>query len=188
MALDPSARATHTPLVPPEGVTVRLVTPDEPDQVLARIDAVASIAFAAAGTAVGPQGPEAVEAKAKATTPEQLAFRRERLRSGRTVSAVAELHALARHHARHPVSAGSHQPVGDVSEVVGVATLPAFRRRGIAAALVDLLVEDAMKRGVQTVFLSAGDDAAARMYAKLGFRRLGTACIAEPPAPPATAG
>jgi predicted GNAT family acetyltransferase len=82
-----------------------------------------------------------------------------------------------------PVGVGSHQPVGTVSEVVGVATLPAFRRRGIAAALTSLLVEDALGRGVRTLFLSAGDAAVARIYERVGFRQLGTACIAVPPRP-----
>jgi hypothetical protein len=34
---------------------------------------------------------------------------------------------------------------------------------------------------VATVFLSAGDDDIARIYARLGFRRFATALIAEPP-------
>src|SRR6266511_865512 len=80
-----------------------------------------------------------------------------------------------------PVSVGSHQPVGEVSEVVGVATLPAMRRRGIGAAVTGLLVADAVGRGVETLFLSAGSDEIARVYERTGFRRVGTACIAEPP-------
>lgn len=32
----------------------------------------------------------------------------------------------------------------------------------------------------ELVFLSAGDDDVARVYARLGFRRIGTALIAEP--------
>jgi predicted GNAT family acetyltransferase len=34
---------------------------------------------------------------------------------------------------------------------------------------------------VETVFLSASDDAVARVYARIGFREIGTAMIAEPP-------
>jgi predicted GNAT family acetyltransferase len=33
---------------------------------------------------------------------------------------------------------------------------------------------------VPTVFLSASDDAVARIYARIGFQRIGTAMIAEP--------
>jgi hypothetical protein len=33
---------------------------------------------------------------------------------------------------------------------------------------------------VQTIFLSASDAAVARVYARIGFREIGTAMIAEP--------
>jgi len=36
-----------------------------------------------------------------------------------------------------------------------------------------------VSRGVTTVFCSADDDDVARVYAAVGFRRVGTACIAE---------
>ena len=38
----------------------------------------------------------------------------------------------------------------------------------------------AVRGGAHTVFLSASDGAVARVYAGLGFRRIGTAMIAEP--------
>ena len=76
-----------------------------------------------------------------------------------------------------PVAAGTHQPVGDVTEIVGVATLPAVRRQGLGGAVTGALVEDALAHGVETVFLSAGSEDIARVYARLGFRRIGTACI-----------
>jgi predicted GNAT family acetyltransferase len=50
----------------------------------------------------------------------------------------------------------------------------------LGAAVTALLAADARERGVQTVFLSASDDAVARIYARIGFRRIGTAMIAEP--------
>jgi len=43
-----------------------------------------------------------------------------------------------------------------------------------------LLAADALDRGVQTIFLSASDAAVARIYARIGFRQIGTAMIAEP--------
>jgi GNAT superfamily N-acetyltransferase len=97
----------------------------------------------------------------------------ERLQSGQTVTAVALVE-------RAPVGIGSHQPVGPVTEIVGLGVLPAFRRRGMAAALTCRLMDDALERGVQTVFLSAGDDTIGRIYERLGFRRIGTALIAVP--------
>ncbi len=44
------------------------------------------------------------------------------------------------------------------------------------------LVEHARERGAEVVFLSAADDAVARMYERLGFRRIGTAGFAYAPA------
>jgi predicted GNAT family acetyltransferase len=78
------------------------------------------------------------------------------------------------------VAAGSYQPIGPVSEVVGIATLPAYRRRGIGGALTSFLAADALSRGARTVFLSAGDSEIARVYERVGFRRIGSACVAEP--------
>jgi phosphoserine phosphatase len=48
-------------------------------------------------------------------------------------------------------------------------------RRGIAAALTSVLVAEALERGIQTVFLSAGDETIARVYGQVGFERVGTA-------------
>jgi hypothetical protein len=39
------------------------------------------------------------------------------------------------------------------------------------------LVEDAIARGVETVFLSAGSESIARVYGRLGFKRIATACV-----------
>jgi predicted GNAT family acetyltransferase len=72
---------------------------------------------------------------------------------------------------------GSHNPRGDVTEVVGVGVLPAQRRRGIAGHLTWALAADAAAAGVRTVFMSAGSDDVARIYHGVGFRRVGTACL-----------
>jgi ribosomal protein S18 acetylase RimI-like enzyme len=170
MVLDPAA-VRHPPA--PAGVELRLV---EPGDDLARIDAVARIGFAVGGTAVGELGVTALGGQAAEASPALLAKQRERLVTGRTVTAVALVGG-------DPVAVGSHQPVGGVSEVVGVATLPALRRRGIGAAVTGLLAADAVGRGVETLFLSAGSEEIARVYARIGFRRVGTACIAEPAVP-----
>ncbi len=69
-----------------------------------------------------------------------------------------------------------------MAEIAGVATLPSARRRGYASQLTASLARNALENGVQLVFLSAGDDDVARLYSKVGFRRVGTACIAEPAA------
>lgn len=86
------------------------------------------------------------------------------------------------------VGGGSHQPVEDVTELVGIAVVPEARRRGVGAALTDALVTSARAAGVDVVFLSAGDDDVARTYARVGFRAIGSAGGAGPPQPPDLAG
>jgi GNAT superfamily N-acetyltransferase len=153
---------------PPPGVAVRLVA--EADD-LALLGAVARVGFAAPGTAVGAATVADAARLAAARDPREVAFERERIRAGHTVMAVALADGS-------PIAVGSHQPIGSVAEVVGVATLPSQRRRGVAAALTWLLASDARARGADTVFLSAGDEAVARVYGRVGFAPVGTACVA----------
>jgi predicted GNAT family acetyltransferase len=63
--------------------------------------------------------------------------------------------------------------------VVGVATLPSFRRRGAAAEVVLRLLDDARDRGCTLALLSASDDAVARVYERVGFTRVGSCGAAE---------
>jgi GNAT superfamily N-acetyltransferase len=157
MVMEEFAAPAHDP-------RVRLLGAGDPALAAAR--AVADVAFAAAGTAVGPEGPAERDAALKP----DLDFLRDRLRRRITVTAVAET-------ADGVVASGSHQPVGDVTEVVGVATLPSFRRQGLGAAVTGALVADALEHGAGIVFLSAGSEEIARVYGRLGFRRIGTAFI-----------
>jgi ribosomal protein S18 acetylase RimI-like enzyme len=78
------------------------------------------------------------------------------------------------------VGGGSSQARGDVCELTGIATLPSWRRHGVGALVTRALAEDATAAGATTIFLSANDDAVARVYERVGFRRVGTACTAEP--------
>nr|WP_026206098.1 GNAT family N-acetyltransferase [Actinoplanes globisporus] len=71
---------------------------------------------------------------------------------------------------------------GEAAEIAGVATLPSARGRGYASQLTAALARRALDDRVSLVFLSAGDDDVARLYTRVGFRRIGTACIAEPAA------
>jgi predicted GNAT family acetyltransferase len=50
----------------------------------------------------------------------------------------------------------------------------------LGAAVTDTLVADAIRRGIEVIFLSADDDAVARVYERVGFRHIGTACVAVP--------
>ena len=83
------------------------------------------------------------------------------------------------------VGGGSHGPRGATTELTGIAVLPRARRRGVGAAITAALVGDARARGVRTVFLSAQDDTVARVYERVGFARVGTACTAAPAEPSA---
>jgi ribosomal protein S18 acetylase RimI-like enzyme len=170
LALDLEAWAP--PSTPP-GVTVRMLAADDP--ALPAAQAAVEVAFAAGDPALRAAGPE--ERDLAVARLEDLDFLRDRLRSGLTAMAVAESAAEG------ALGAGSHQPVEDVSEVMGVGTLPSARRRGIGAAVTGRLVEHAREHGAELVFLSAADEAVARMYERLGFRRIGTACFGRPAEP-----
>jgi predicted GNAT family acetyltransferase len=58
--------------------------------------------------------------------------------------------------------------------------VPRARCRGLGAGITAVLAADALRRGLGTVLLSAQDDDVARVYERVGFSRLGTACTAEP--------
>lgn len=163
-----------TPAVPEvaDGVVFRTVGPDDP--VLPSALVVPDLAFAEPGTGGGVVGlaelGEAVRGRAGDGSVERVAAR---ILAGLTCVAAAVEGSTA-------LCAGQHQPVGAVTEIVGVGTLPTARRRGLAHAVTAVLVADARSRGVETIFLSAGDDDVARIYARLGFRTVATALIAEP--------
>jgi GNAT superfamily N-acetyltransferase len=153
----------------PAGAELRMLSADDP--ALPAAQAVVELAFAAEGMGLGDAGAEARElAQARLG---DLGFLRERLRRKLTAMAVAE-------GAAGPLAAGSHQLARGVSEVMGVGTLPAARRRGLGSAVTGRLVQDARAGGAEIVFLSAADDDVARLYERLGFRRVGTACFAFP--------
>lgn len=167
------ALAEFTSRVHPATALVRIVDADDD---LAELSAVADVAFAAPGTHTGPAGPAEATAAAREQSADTIAFQRGRMLAGLTVAAAASIDGVT-------ASVGWHQPLDGASEVVGVATLPMYRRRGLAAAVTGALVADALERGVDTVFLSADDDDVARVYETVGFRRVGTSCAASAPIP-----
>ncbi|MCA2212332.1 GNAT family N-acetyltransferase [Jidongwangia harbinensis] len=126
---------------------------------------------------VAPAGPAERDA-VPPPAPESLADQQKGYAAGRFVGGVVETPADG------IVACGTVQRVGDVAEIVGVATLPSARGRGYASQLTANLARHALEQGVNLVFLSAGTDDVARLYSKVGFRRIGTACIAEPAAAP----
>ena len=156
-------------------LTLSLLDPDAPgfaDEWTVS-STVANLGFGSGGTAIGPAGPAERDAALAPPSPEMLAFVRESLRRPDRAEAVASTAAegvLAR---------GALQGAGNAAEIVGVATLPSARRRGLGAAVSGFLARRARETGHDLVFLSASDEAVARVYARVGFRRVGTACIAE---------
>jgi len=176
MVLDPAALPGRPA---PEGVAVRLLDPTSEAFAadLAAHRAVAHVGFSNSGTeAEGPGIPER-DAQIEAIDVAAAAREASHLASGRAA------YALAASEAEGALATGAYQRAAAVVEIVGVATLPAFRRRGLGAAVTGFLARRALAAGARRVFLSAGSEATARMYAALGFRRVATACIAAPPAP-----
>lgn len=88
---------------------------------------------------------------------------------------------LALLHGR-PVAAGAHTvPIDGFAELVGIATLPEYRRRGIATALIASVAEAAFGAGVQVAFLGAADERAGRVYERVGFLPYATALAYSDP-------
>ncbi|GLX00695.1 hypothetical protein Misp02_47810 [Microtetraspora sp. NBRC 16547] len=173
MVLDADAWAA-LPERRPADSTVRILGPDDPALLTAL--SVPDLAFAEPGTGIGVAGLEELAEKARARADDGSVERTvERMRDGLATMAAAVENGSA-------VCSGQYNRVGDVGEIVGVGTLPAARRRGLALSVTATLVTEARAQGMEIVFLSAGDDDVARIYARLGFRRIGTALIAEPAA------
>jgi GNAT superfamily N-acetyltransferase len=165
------AALAPAPPVPPRN-SVRVVAADDPE--LDLVWAVPGVAFGHPGTAIGEAGVTERDKLAADHNGGTIDMLRERLESGRSVLATAS-------GPNGPLAAGSYQLAGGVAEITGVGVLPASRRRGLGAAVTHALATDAVARGARTVFLSATDATVARVYARLGFREIGTAMIAEPP-------
>ncbi|WP_197288664.1 GNAT family N-acetyltransferase [Nocardia sp. NRRL S-836] len=127
------------------------------------VSVVAMLAFSSPGTAVGEAGAAERDAALATATPMSTRHR----------------HAVADLPGEGVLAVGTAQRAGDVVEVVGIGTLPAARRRGLGGAVTAALARDALDRGATLVFLSAGSEEIARVYERIGFRRIGTACIAS---------
>ena len=151
-----------------DGVDVRLIDPTEVDLMGATRTSI-GMAFAAGGVDVGTD-PE----------PESSSVGNvlDRVRDGLLVQATAVDRSTG-----DVLGGGAHVPRREVgvTELVGIGVRPTARRRGIGLAVAGLLAADARSRGLATVFLSADSDDVARIYARAGFVRRGTSCIAEPP-------
>jgi len=168
LVLDEDTGDGVAPCALPPGVRVRLLGPAD-EAAVAAGRAVSELGFGSAGTARGPQGTR--ERDARLRPPQRRVL--DLLGQGAVRMAVAESET-------HGVLAvGRTLPIDGVSEVMGVATLPSARRRGLGAAVTRALTDDARALGVGTVFLTASSPEVARVYSRVGFRQVATAFAAE---------
>ena len=58
--------------------------------------------------------------------------------------------------------------------IVGVATVPEYREKGYASAVVWALCRDCFRRGKKYLCLFYDNPAAGRIYSRIGFRKIGT--------------
>jgi predicted GNAT family acetyltransferase len=65
-------------------------------------------------------------------------------------------------------------PLDGLTELAGGATLEAYRRRGIGAAMAAAATATAFERGVEVVLLTAASEHASQVYQRVGFRWYGT--------------
>jgi hypothetical protein len=139
-------------------------TPVEPDA-RARVLAPAEphLSLALGSVSAGFAGHDAVEPKDPGRQPELI----ER----------GDLVVVASFEGDRLCGAGSAAPRGEVAELMGIAVPPGHRKRGHGTAITRTLVAACRDQGVELVFLSAGSDAAAEIYRRVGFVDVGTACI-----------
>ncbi len=154
----------------PSDIRVRIVAP-EPAAV-ALVTVTIGLGFRQNDTLAGELGTAERDQAFTKEVPDRARTLTE-IASGRFVLASAEGES-------GPVGGGSLSPRGGVAEITGVSTLPAFRRRGIGAAITSELAIQALRRGVSIVFLSANSAEVAHLYGGLGFERIGTSCAATP--------
>jgi ribosomal protein S18 acetylase RimI-like enzyme len=140
------------------GVTVRLLSPEDPDIDLATYLSIRD---------EDPSPP----------APAELAWLREALRAGRGHFALATLDGT-------PAGTGRCLPLGDgLGEITAIVTLAALRRRGVAATLTSFLVKDHFDAEGTLAWLNAADDRAQAVYHHVGFRDLDTLLnYMDPPA------
>ena len=155
----------------PPGVSVMTLTADDPE--LATAVVTPHLAFADIGTHVGAAGTgELTEAVGRHAA--DIASMADRVRAGRATFVAAVEDGVA-------LCSGMLPGVAEgVTEVCGVGTLPAARRRGLGLAVTARLVAEARSLGVRTVFICATDESVARIYRRAGFREIATFLEAEP--------
>ncbi len=145
------ALPAQTDVPAPEGT--RALSPDSPD-----------LPWVVGAVAAAFEGIDEV-------TERPVGRRRELIAAGHLVE-VAMYDAQGR-----VIGGGSAAPRGDTAELMGIGVPPSLRQKGAGTAITQALVHACRAVGVETVFLSAYNDAAASIYRRVGFQDVGTACI-----------
>jgi ribosomal protein S18 acetylase RimI-like enzyme len=152
-------RQLEAPLMTCSPADVRLIEPRGFE--LQRLEADAAESILADFRRVGKAGFGMPDATAEPHEVEEL---REALRLGRWQCVMARSEGTA-------IAVGTFC-TGNC-ELAGVATLPEFRRRGVAAAVSSRLLADHFASGGEWAWLSAGDEIARALYLKVGFQDAG---------------
>ena len=135
------------PAAVPAGLVISDLTASSPDVELMDAAVIARRAF-------GEKPP----------TPAEITRKREGLEKGWYRAAAARLDGVM-------VAVGTMSVGND--ELVGIATDPAHRGRGIAGAISHHLCAEHFARGDDLVWLSAAEERARRVYERIGFRVVG---------------
>lgn len=90
----------------------------------------------------------------------------QRIASGTTLASAAFVGGVV-------VGGGFGVGSSDVREIAGIGTLEAYRKRGIASAVIAHLLDRFFAAGGELAWLTPGDDAAQSVYARLGFAPVG---------------
>lgn len=158
MILDP---ADFTPITAAD-VTVRFLGPEDSDAALS--------AFARIFT-------EVLMERAYTESPKEIARLRSEAEHGGGRS-----HALATI-AGQPAGTGFITTSDEIAEITRVATLPAYRRRGVAATLTSFMLASCFEQGGRMAWLTAAARPAQILYERLGFRLVGERLYYSDPKP-----
>jgi N-acetylglutamate synthase-like GNAT family acetyltransferase len=147
-------------------------------------DFAADLALVHAVTGVG-FGTLRLRAEARGVTRDDVALTpvaaEEVVRVALSIQCRQAAYAIAEAPIAGALATGAYQRLNEVAEIVGVATLPVARRHGRGSAITAALAREALSTGAKIVFLSAVSEETAHLYARIGFCRVGTACVATPP-------
>lgn len=176
LSLDP---ADFTPASTPDGFELRELTVADDDLSIVTARVLGNLAFGAPGTDIGDVGvAERDAAVAEFLVTDKLEEIQAYTRAAREKGIYVQVIAVDAANDVGAVGVASARVGEHGAEVVGVGLLPAYRRRGLAAALTSRVVEILYGRGQTQVVLTAADDDVARIYQRLGFVRFTTAAEA----------